>query len=111
MLQLNININFKSIETTKINNVLYCYIFLDPLDVSCPLCGGCEATIHEYVTKKIKHSISTNNPCFIIYKARGYKCKYCNNTFTLSHGKCSSYTTVAVLEVLRNHTATFTNIA
>ena len=37
---------------------------------SCPYCGGTEISIKDYRKKKIKHSISTNNPCYIIYNAR-----------------------------------------
>lgn len=48
---------------------------------SCPYCGGTEISIKDYRKKKIKHSISTNNPCYIIYNARRYKCNYCNSTF------------------------------
>ena len=75
------NIKIKKIETSKINNILYCYITLEPTTSSCPLCGGAKLFIKDYQTKKIIHSISTNNPCFIIYKARRYKCKYCNSIF------------------------------
>lgn len=111
------NIKFKSIDITKIDNILYCYVGLENITKSCPVCGGLENYIHSYVTKKVKHSISTNNPCFIIYKARRYKCKYCNkvfyerNPFALKNDKNSSFTIYIVLEALRSHTATFTNVA
>ena len=58
-----------------------------------------------------------NNPCFIIYKARRYKCKYCNslffeqNPFNLKNDSISLYTTYAVLRDLLRHTNTFSDVA
>ena len=111
------NIKFKKIETSKINNILYCYITLEPTASSCPLCGGTKLFIKDYQTKRIIHSIVTNNPCFIIYKARRYKCKYCNsifyehNPFSLKNNKESTYTIYKVLDELKYHTNTFTDVA
>lgn len=111
------NIKIKKIETSKINNILYCYITLESTASSCPLCGGDKLFIKDYQTKRIIHSISTNNPCFIIYKARRYKCKYCNsifyerNPFSLKYDKESIYTIYKVLDELKSHTNTFTDVA
>jgi len=111
------NVKFQSIETTKINNILNCYITLEKIDLVCPVCGGMHFFIHSYRLKKIKHSISTNNPCFIIYKARRYKCKYCSkvfyepNPFSLKFDKNSSFTVYIVLNALKSHTKTFTDVA
>ena len=111
------NIKIKKIETSKINNILYCYITLEPTASSCPLCGGAKLFIKDYQTKRIIHSISTNNPCFIIYNARRYKCTYCNsifyehNPFSLKNNKESTYTIYKVLDELKYHTNTFTDVA
>lgn len=111
------NIKIKKIETSKINNILYCYITLEPTTSNCPFCGGAKLFIKDYQTKRIIHSISTNNPCFIIYKARRYKCKYCNsifyeqNPFSLKNDKESTYTIYKVLDELKSHTNTFTDVA
>ena len=111
------NIKIKKIETSKINNILYCYITLEPTASSCPLCGGAKLFIKDYQTKRMIHSISTNNPCFIIYKARRYKCKYCHsifyehNPFSLKNNKESTYTIYKVLDELKYHTNTFTDVA
>lgn len=111
------NIKIKKFETSKINNILYCYITLEPTASSCPLCGGAKLFIKDYQTKRIIHSISTNNPCFIIYKARRYKCTYCNsifyehNPFSLKNNKESTYTIYKVLDELKYHTNTFTDVA
>lgn len=111
------NIKIKKIETSKINNILYCYITLEPTASSCPLCGGAKLFIKDYQTKRIIHSISTNSPCFIIYKARRYKCTYCNsifyehNPFSLKNNKESTYTIYKVLDELKYHTNTFTDVA
>lgn len=36
------NIKFKSIDITKIDNILYCYVVLENITKSCPVCGGLE---------------------------------------------------------------------
>lgn len=64
------NIKIKSLDVSKVDNILYCYITLENTTICCPSCGEALLHIKDYQTKKIKHSISTNNPCFIIYKAR-----------------------------------------
>ncbi len=87
---------------------MYCYITLERENCTCPFCGGAELTIKDYRKKKIKHSISTNTPCYIIYNARRYKCKYCDTCF---YEKESLYTIYSVLRQLLNHTNTFTDVA
>lgn len=67
------NIKIKTAEIAKIDNVLYCYMTLERNTFSCHYCGGTEISIKDYRKKKIKHSISINNPCYIIYNARRYK--------------------------------------
>jgi transposase len=59
----------------------------------------------------------TGSPCFLNYKARRYKCKFCGKVFyeknPFSYGKkqVSTYTILSVLEALRSHTSTFTSVA
>ena len=83
----------------------------------CPACNSNTSTVHGYYVKKITHSISNSSPCFIIYKARRYKCKFCskvfyeNNPFSTGNDQTSTYTILAVLDALRSHTATFTSVA
>lgn len=111
------NIKIKTAEITKIDNVLYCYMTLGRNTFSCPYCGGTEISIKDYRKKKIKHSISTNNPCYIIYNARRYKCNYCNSTFYEANPfssykqKTSTCTIYTTLRQLLNHTNTFTGVA
>ncbi len=111
------NLKIKKLETTKVNNIINCYITLEKEFITCPKCGGCENVIQQYRQRKIKHSISTNNPCYIIYKARRYKCKYCNslffenNPFSFNKDSVSLYTTLAVLKDLLRHTNTFSDVA
>ena len=111
------NIKIKTAEISKVNNILYCYITLEKSTLFCTYCGGTEILIKDYRIKKIKHSISTNNPCYIIYKARRYKCKYCGssfyeiNPFSSQNLKISTYTIYTVLRQLLNHTNTFTGVA
>lgn len=107
----------QNVSTYKKNNILFCEITLEKNVCVCPFCNGSNIIIKEYREKKIKHSISTNNPCFILYKARRYLCKSCNSTFyehnpfTNKFDKISTYTKVAILEALKNHTLTFESIA
>ena len=110
------NLKIEKIDTAKRNNVLYCYITLENQKEKCPLCNSLPI-IKEYINKKIKHSISNNNPCFIIYKARRFYCKTCihtyyeKNPFALKNDKLSTYTIYAVLNDLKDHTVTFKNVA
>lgn len=113
--QFNLKI-FKA-ATIKKDNTLFCHITLERDVSTCPFCGGCQLSIKDYGKKKIKHSISTNNPYYIIYNARRYKCKYCNNCFyeknpfSLKYDKESVYTIYTVLRQLLNHTNTFTDVS
>lgn len=61
------NLKILKADTIKKDNKLFCYITLkcDEL-TTCPFCGGAELTIKDYRKKKIKHSISTNIPCYIM---------------------------------------------
>src|SRR5690606_4423009 len=83
----------------------------------CPSCGSKELTVHDYRSKRIKHSISTASDSYIIYKARRYKCKICKhvfyefNPFARKGDQTSTYTILSVLNSLRSHTATFTSVA
>ena len=65
------NLKIEKIDIAKRNNILYCYITLINQKDKCPLYNS-TPIIKEYINKKIKHSISNNNPCFIIYKARRF---------------------------------------
>lgn len=111
------NLKILKADIIKKDNILFCYLTLERVDCPCPFCGGAQITIKDYRKKKIKHSISTNNPCYIIYNARRYKCKYCNNffyehnPFSLKYDKESVYTIYAVLQQLLNHTNTFTDVS
>lgn len=111
------NIKFEKLETTKVDNVLYCYVTLEKEPLFCPCCGGNETIVQQYRNKKIKHSISTNTECYLIYKARRHRCKYCNhlfferNPFSLKGDSISYYTTYAVLRELLRHTNTFSDVA
>ena len=110
------NLKVEKIDVVKRNNILYCYITLENQKKKCTLCNS-SPVIKEYVNKKIKHSISNTNPCFIIYRARRFYCKTCKltyyekNPFALKNDKLSNYTIYAVLNDLKDHTVTFKNIA
>ena len=109
-------LKIEKLNTIKKDNILYCYITLENQKDKCPQCSS-SSVILGYKDKKIKHSISNNNPCYIIYKARRFYCKICKQTyfernpFALKNDRISTYTIYAVLESLKDHTVTFKNIA
>ena len=113
----DINIDLTKSHVDKVNGKLVCTIVLNNSTTSCKECGSLSIVIKEYKIKKITHSISTNQPCILNYKARRLKCKDCGKTF-LEHNpfcqedeKLSLYTVIKILEKLRSHTSTFTSAA
>jgi len=106
----------ETIDVSKRNNVIYSHITLVKQDQSCPVCGSADCVVHDYRLKKIVHSVSTSSPCFILYKARRYRCKLCDknfyekNPFSNNGHKGSTYTLLSVLNSLRSHTSTFTSV-
>lgn len=111
------DINLSKSSVIKNNNILECTIVLNKHDVCCPACGSVSNVSHGFYIKNITHSISTNNPCVLKYKARRYICKDCNNTFYEKNPFCqkdekiSLFTEMKVLEKLRSHTSTFSSVA
>lgn len=109
--------NIDSIDITKDTGIIKCYISLKKNTKCCPECGGTSLNIKDYRVKKIIHSFSNGNPCVIFYRARRFKCKYCkatfyeHNPFSNKYDKCSTYTRIMVLEKLKSHTKTFTDVA
>ena len=111
------NINFHKFDVTKKDNVTTVYIELEKTDHSCPNCGSISVISHGFKEKIIKHSIVNYGPFIIKYKARRYICKDCKSTFfetspfTFNTNNISKYTEMKVLEYLKSHTSTFTNVA
>lgn len=113
----DVNIDLNKSHVDKVNGKLVCTIVLNNSTTSCKECGSLSIVTKEYKIKKITHSISTNQPCILNYKARRFKCKDCGKTF-LEHNpfcqedeKLSLYTVIKILEKLRSHTSTFTSVA
>ena len=46
-------LNIKKLETTKVNNIIYCYITLEKEFTTCQKCGGSENVIQKYRQRKI----------------------------------------------------------
>ena len=113
----DINIDLTKSHVDKVNGKLVCTIVLNNSTTSCKECGSLSIVIKEYKIKKITHSISTNQPCILNYKARRFKCKDCGKTFLEYNPFCqedeklSLYTVIKILEKLRSHTSTFTSVA
>ena len=113
----DINIDLTKSHIDKVNGKLECTIVLNNTITSCKECGSTSICLHGFITKKITHSISTNQPCILKYKARRFRCKDCNKTFLEDNPFCqkdeklSLYTDIKILEKLRSHTATFTSVS
>ena len=117
-----LNLEEKDIDLTKsyvdkVNGELVCTIVLNNTTKCCEECGSIAITIKDYRPKKIIHSILTNQPCILNYRARRFRCKDCGKSF-LEHNpfcqkdeKLSLYTDIKIMEKLRSHTATFTSVA
>jgi transposase len=107
----------EDISVVRNSEQLYCYITLKKVYDPYPNCKASNPFVHGYYERKITHSISIGSPCFLIYKARKYKCRFCgkvyyeNNPFSPKKYKTSTYTVLSVLEALRSHTSTFTAVA
>ena len=113
----DVNIDLTKSHVDKVNGKLVCTIVLINDTNCCENCGSININVKDYYIKKITHSISTNQPCILNYKARRFRCKDCGKTF-LEHNpfcqkdeKLSLYTVIKILEKLRSHTATFTSVA
>ena len=112
-----INIDLTNSYVDKVNGILICTIVLNNNTKCCKICGSTNICSHGFISKKIVHSISTNQPCILKYKARRFRCKDCKKTF-LEHNpfcredeKLSLYTDMKIIEKLRSHTATFTSVS
>ncbi len=106
------------ISLRKDGQNLYVYITLKrDMNKHCQMCGSNHQYVHDYQTKHITHSIITIGKCTIVYKARRYKCKTCQNVyyepnpFSSAYESISMYTKTIILEHLLDHTHTFTSAA
>ena len=92
-------------------------ITLSKKEHACPVCDTLTDKVKAYSTKKILHSLLTNYPCYIVYRARRYICHNCNKTFyehnPFSHEnmKISVYTVSNVLSDLKSVGETFSSVA
>lgn len=114
------NLQNDMIETLDVKHTsssVEVYITLQRDVHECPVCGSKTNKVKAYTTKKILHSLLTNYPCYIIYRARRYVCEVCHKTFyehnPFTHGnmKISVVTVSNVLQDLKKVTETFTSVA
>ncbi|MGI6768757.1 MAG: transposase family protein [Bacilli bacterium] len=100
----------EDVAVRKTNNRISCYVTLKKKFDPCPECNSNNITIHGYYQKQIAHSVSTGSPCFLIYKARRYKCKFCGKVFyeknPFSYGKkqVSTYVISSLIRILPSST-------
>lgn len=113
----DVNIDLNKSHVDKVNGNLVVTIVLNNDTKCCKFCGSTSFGSHGFIHKKITHSISTNQPCILNYRARRFKCKDCGKTFLEYNPFCqedeklSLYTVIKILEKLRSHTSTFTSVA
>lgn len=111
------NIKIKSINVITQNNILYCFIKLLNTTSNCIYCSSDEIIVNDYRLKTIIHSVLNNKKCLIKYYARRFYCKHCgqtfyeHNPFSNKYDQCSTFTIFKVLDKLRSHTKTFTDVA
>ena len=77
----DVNIDLTKSHIDKVNGNLVVTVVLNNTTTSCKECGSLSIVTKEYKIKKITHSISTNQPCILNYKARRFRCKDCGKTF------------------------------
>ncbi|WP_026390111.1 ISL3 family transposase [Haploplasma axanthum] len=111
------NIIDKIDSTSSGNEAIFYIKLLKQNNLECPICTSKDYTVHDYVDKRIKHSISTNRKSYIIYRSRRYRCLICKkrffepNPFTINKDRISHYTKLSILEHLKNPSNTFTSTA
>ena len=111
------NTDVMSLECENVNDTMNITVVLNPDYLPCPDCGHDKPEILQYVKKKIRHSILEDRACFLIYKARRYRCPVCGRTyyefnpFVFKNQKISAKTVFNILEELKEDTATFTSVA
>ena len=119
LLQL-FNLKEEKIEEISVSHkpeAVYIYIKLLRVVHNCPVCDTETDAVKDYTDKKITHSLLTNYPCFIMYKARRHVCPVCNKTFyeknpfVHKNMKISVVTVSNVLQDLKSVSETFTSVA
>lgn len=113
--KLNVNKDLSYVHFDK--ESLKVHIYLDIKFISCPKCGSINIKRHGYRIKHVIHSISTQEPCHIVFHASRFICADCNKTFLQANPFSEyltriSYTTkLLILEDLKSHTATYSSVA
>ena len=113
---IDINLDKSSFVKTD-DQLIFTIVLNKKLVNSCPFCGSINTSINDYVVKNITHSISTDKPCILKYKARRFKCKDCSYTFYEKNpfasltSRTSYYTDALILDKLKSHTATYSSVS
>ncbi len=114
----SINVDLNKSFIIKNNDKLFVSIVLLKKEINtCPNCGSINTIVKDYYNKKITHSISTDKPCIINYKARRFICKDCGmsfyekNPFCKKEERVSYYTEALIVDKLKSHTATYSSVA
>lgn len=109
--------SIKDFSITHKCDGLYISITLNVLPHQCPVCGQITTKIKDYQEKKIVHSVLTSKNCYIIYRARRYRCHCCHkifyehNPFTFGNSRISVATVYNILRDLKYPNETFTSVA
>lgn len=114
------NLENKDIEEFNVywaDDGLHVAVTLEKAACKCPNCLNWTSKVKGYHNKMITHSILTNTPCFIDYRARRMQCRKCgktfyeDNPFSVGGSRISLLTVYNILEDLRKPTMTFKDAA
>lgn len=107
----------ESIDVMTESNQLIVHRRLIKKPINCPVCKSTHSKFNCYKVKKIKHSISTQTPCYIYLKQRRYCCLTCGRTFNEFNPFVESYRNIghltkhSILDYLKDFNHTFTDTA
>lgn len=114
----SIDIDLEKSSVIKDKDKIFVTVVIKKRELNvCANCGSTNTIIKDYYIKNITHSISTDKPCIIKYKARRFKCNDCGNTFYEANPFCkkdervSYYTEASILDKLKSHTATYSSVS
>lgn len=109
--------SIKDFSITHKSDGLYISVTLNVKPHQCPICGQLTTKIKDYQEKKIVHSVLTSKNCYIIYRARRYRCPHCHkifyehNPFTFGSSRISVATVYNILQDLKAPNETFVSVA
>ena len=99
------------------DNITYVHFKLINKTNCCSYCGSVDFLIHSYRTRKLNYGLYLKSKCFLMYKARRFKCRDCGhvfyeyNPFAPKCNRITQSTKLSVLDDLRDFHQTFKSVA